>query len=1092
MAEPTLTLEQLRAAKAKSSPSGGLTLEDLQKAKAGPYTQMAMQAMDSFADVGWALTSGFYGAAAGASSIATNIAMGLDSVAQSMHEATGLSRSGFFAELGKELEAGKNANRRAAQAAMQRTSNSYAAQVTQLLGEAVMRVPEIAVAKGVAGSTAKGFALLGGVEGLEEGLEGAAKGAAKGFVQGKVFDIAEVPGINPTAKGAFVGAAAGTASAVAGADTERAIVEGASIGLLSALTGRPRRLGDPEPFKKLNELAAFEREASLAKHLVDMRMATKPGPGVRIVGNRAKAATTGEGVKVREGDHTFIFDFNKIQTPGDYARVVGEIRAFFEPRIAKSTTPGARAAELTKLARVLGVTEKEVRGVLKGETSPAEMGALRVTHRAAQQELFDVAAKIRESIGPATIDLQARMIQALELVGRSADSLISGQQGRPQAARTMVGADLTTLRQLKRAASKMGEGAHGREIHHIADMIGTFERTGELGKFAREIRQATTTDKLLEAWINGLLSNPVTQTVNITSNTLTALYTIPEAYMMAGSGALRMVARRAIGRPTPDRVFFSEANARVFGLVQGAKDGVKVAARVFRKGEPEVDAHFLKMDQRSFQAIQGPELFRLAGRPWNVGDVIRTPGRFLITFDEFFKTVGYRQQLWASATRTAKQEGLTGRRFHQRVSHLVENPTAVMRTRALKNARVQTFTEPLGKVGSSFLDFTNSHPVAKLVFPFVRTPANIFKFSLRRTPLAPFMLPEVRQNLRRGGAARDAELGRMGFTALLSIPLIEMAARGLITGGGPANPDARRVWLEHYQPYSFRIDKDSADWITKTTGIEFSSRAERTGDAFIAYGRIEPLGTILGVLADYSDISGHLDEEEADEVAARIMAAMRRNVGNKTFITGAVELSEAMDDPRRNLNAYLQRLVGSAVPAGVAQYTRTQDPVLREADGIMDAVKARTPGFSKDLRPRLNVWGEPVFLDGGFGPDIASPFYSTRQTPDLVTAEAARLEAPLRPPRTNIRGMKITEDEVWYARRLTGRIAKNALDQIVAGPNWNNLRDPVKKLIMVRVYSGAREAAEGLLLSNIVKEQPERLREILPGVVKELIKESNQ
>ena len=76
-----------------------------------------------------------------------------------------------------------------------------------------------------------------------------------------------------------------------------------------------------------------------------------------------------------------------------------------------------------------------------------------------------------------------------------------------------------------------------------------------------------------------------------------------------------------------------------------------------------------------------------------------------------------------------------------------------------------------------------------------------------------------------------------------------------------------------------------------------------------------------------------------------------------------------------------------------------------------DHIKSRIFGYSNTLPPRRNKWGEPIFLDGGLGPDFISPFYSHRQRPDKASQEAWRVRAKLHTPNRNLMGVELTPEE---------------------------------------------------------------------------------
>src|SRR3546814_9053370 len=76
------------------------------------------------------------------------------------------------------------------------------------------------------------------------------------------------------------------------------------------------------------------------------------------------------------------------------------------------------------------------------------------------------------------------------------------------------------------------------------------------------------------------------------------------------------------------------------GMMQGAREGLKLARRAFISGEP-IDARS-KVEAANYRAIPG-----------KVGDIIRLPTRALTAEDEFFKEVARRGEINAQAWRIA-------------------------------------------------------------------------------------------------------------------------------------------------------------------------------------------------------------------------------------------------------------------------------------------------------------------------------------------------------------------------------------------------------------------------------------------------------
>ena len=203
---------------------------------------------------------------------------------------------------------------------------------------------------------------------------------------------------------------------------------------------------------------------------------------------------------------------------------------------------------------------------------------------------------------------------------------------------------------------------------------------------------------------------------------------------------------------------------------------------------------------------------------------------------------------------------------------------------------------------------------------------------------------------------------------------------GQITGAGPVNRDMKNTLrLDGWQPYSILI-----------------------GDTYYSYSRLDPTGALLGLAADLTEIIGQIDEATAMEITTAAGISVAQNLASKTYLANLAEFFDAFKnastDPQANQYTFanfLKRLAGSAVPAGVAAIEREVSPELNYVNSMIDNVKSRIPGFSKDLPPRRNVFGEVIVLQGGIGPDIMSPIYTSRKKKDAVVEEIVRNKVPL-------------------------------------------------------------------------------------------------
>jgi hypothetical protein len=533
-----------------------------------------------------------------------------------------------------------------------------------------------------------------------------------------------------------------------------------------------------------------------------------------------------------------------------------------------------------------------------------------------------------------------------------------------------------------------------------------------VAEFVTKSWAAQKSDKIVELWINALLSGPKTHVANILSNTLVSAWAVPEHMLSVG-----------ISKLTGSGMSASEIPAHIFGTLEGAVDGIKAAGKALKSEEATFGAGKLA-DQAHPKAIGG----------W-LGRVVRAPGTALMAEDEFFKAIAYRQKINELAARSASQAGLKGRAWIDRVAEVKAAPPEAIANEARDFALTQTFTNAPGMIARDVIRWANQYRALKPIVPFVRTPVNIAKFSAKRSLLAP-LFKDVQADLKAGGIARDQALARMALGTAVSAATMYFVRQGLVTGQGPTDPRERaRMYLAGRQPYSVKI-----------------------GDSYYSYSRLEPIATLVGVAADFSELYDHMNGEERSTIPSLIFGSIAKNVTSKTFLSGMSELMQAAQDPDRYGAKYIQGLIGTVVPTAVAQYAQTKDPYLRQARSILDQIRSRLPGFREDLPVKRNFFGEPIKLQGGYGPDIASPIFTSKENKDPVVKEMLKLSILPSPIARTVRGVELTPDEYDRLQVITGTVVHTALTKVVTSQGWQSLPKPVRADIMNKIITRAREA----------------------------------
>jgi len=590
------------------------------------------------------------------------------------------------------------------------------------------------------------------------------------------------------------------------------------------------------------------------------------------------------------------------------------------------------------------------------------------------------------------------------------------------------------------------EGTEAPELAtEIAKKMQGLETLAEVNTTTRAINKATVFDMIFEGWINGLLTNPTTHVVNITGSAAALFYSIPERFVAEQLG---------------EGVEHGEASAMLYGMVEGFKDGLRLAHRALKTGEPsDVYVKEPALRSRAITArnlgLDGKQVFGIdVGRAVDfLGEyVVRGQSRVLIAGDELMKAIAYRMELNAQAVRKARAEGLTGDALAEAVERFKRDPDPDMVREAVKFGREMTWTEQLGPAGQSLNRFVKSVPGLRYVAPFRRTPVNIAKFIAKRTPLA-FLAGETRAMLQAGGPQRSLALARMALGTLTMLTIAELVSEGVITGGGPADPRMRKLKEDTgWQPYSIKI-----------------------GDTYYSYSRLDPLGGLIGLGADMAEILGQMEDEDAEDLATAALLSISKNITSKTYLRGFTELINAISDPERYGENYIRRSLASFVPYSslVRAVERITDPEIRYVDSLMDQYKANIPGFSKDLPPRVNIWGEPVVLEVGWY-DLVNPFYHSRAKNAPISEEILKVGAKIGMPAKSIMGVKL---EPWeYHRyvtlagkeaRIDGMTLRDALSQLFRSDFYRRLDDGPDggKAHMIKkvIYQYRRLAREMLL-----------------------------
>lgn len=720
-------------------------------------------------------------------------------------------------------------------------------------------------------------------------------------------------------------------------------------------------------------------------------------------------------------DYEVYVNFARFDEPDEIKRAIGEMVNIGKGSIDEARRGVITQAETKKLADNLGMTVPELLARRKGQPFNAEEALAARQLWAASAEKLTELAKLAASKNASPLEMFAFRKQMA--IHHAIQSEVIG--ARTETARALASWRIEAKGGIERARAvdmimnaMGGPEASGEMARRLAILTEVGTDPAVIAKFVEKGALANSADVIKELWINGLLSSPKTHVVNIMSNTMVATMSIAER---ATAGAMRAL----IGG---DGVRMSEAAAMAYGMIASAREAFRMSAKALRTGNTSWTFNKVDLPKTHALSAEGFGMSRdtAMGRFVDLlGNFARVPTRLLGAEDEFFKTIGYRMEVHAQAVREASREGLHGEAFGRRVAELVTNPPEHMMINAADMALYNTFTNEVGWFGAAAMNLRNAGGAINpsiLVFPFVRTPVNLVRFAMERTPFAP-LVGQWRADIAAGGARADLALARMSAGTMTMLTFMDLADKGLVTGHGQYSGKDRPVQealdRQGVKPYSVKI-----------------------GDRWYSYNRTDPFGMTLGFAASIAESvkRGEIDEDEVDEwheAVAMSIAAVSQTIVSKTYLEGLSNLIEVMSDPSRYSQRYIDDLVASFLPGTALQAAikNVYDPVSREVQNPADAVYARIAGLSKDLPPRRNLWGEELRPgESGLGKlyDFISPVASKEQQPNPIDSEMVRLQYGV---------PKIAKNSVVDGVRTNMRFFPRAYDDYVrlAG---NDLKHP--------------------------------------------------
>jgi len=727
------------------------------------------------------------------------------------------------------------------------------------------------------------------------------------------------------------------------------------------------------------------------------------------------------------------------------------------------TTRGVRPHTTTIAAsKAVKMTVEDILNRKPGEVWNAEQQqAVRDIDNSLATKVKDLKDRVKAGDEKAANDLPSALALFGEVhsqnVGVGAEIARSLESRKILSSSTRQPFNLDNLADL---AQKVKDSAGDPKV--LADRIDLLETPEQLGKFASQWMNTLKMgkDMFLYCWVNGLLSSLKLPFKIIGSNL--AYWGLKSTMETAAYGIGKGKEALGFGKGQD----FYEEGARLDFAFHGFSEALDVAKKTwkedrgkFGKGPaPEVDRNPFAMKNLGTSGAWGKALEFM-------GNVIGAPGRACMSVHQFQAALHFRGEAGVLAMKEATAEGLTDKPFADRVDHIMGNldqfPSIM--DKAKEYGEYHSFLNDLGKMGTSFQAFTNSHWFAKMTVPFLKIPLNIFKRGLEYAPGLNLMLGEYREDIMAGGERANRAMAKAAVGAMGVYAFHYLTQNGLMTGKGPEDPKLNKIWRDNHQPDSVKI-----------------------GDQWISH---KPLGPISLLMSTASDMTFLVDEHNLDNFyqgSAALALSFSRAFLQESYMEGVSNLFDAIKSaeklPQKG-EKWMEEMASSMIPTIARQINQEYfDPKVREVNSVLDALKADWFGASKTLMPIRGFFGQPLVHYQGSMSRLFDPFTAKPYKPDAVTKEILMNSVDLDMPK-GVEGRAMPSENPLQAnepRATWGiKLDPQQYDDLVKfsrlekHDNDMNLKEALKDLIDSDYYKDQTDGPDGgktVLIKSMVQQ----------------------
>jgi len=709
------------------------------------------------------------------------------------------------------------------------------------------------------------------------------------------------------------------------------------------------------------------------------------------------------------------------------------------------------------LKKVFGGDSKQILVALKGVRDAA------VT---VEREIINLQKAIRAEKNPDKIISLTAQLKEKQLLRDGLWEAVAGSgrvSGQLLAFRRMIAKSLKgsildqreTLRKILGKRFEVGSPQYERFITALKNL--NPEEPKEVINFLRQVQAPSIWDFPASIWYNSVLSSPKTHLVNLLGNTLFG--TVESLVVRPISFLLDIPISKLTG--IPRNYTKKEIIGYYGGLLRGLKIGTERFFRTLWTGfDPEEILYPSKWEQLR-QSPWGAEFVKIPGIgikkiPKLIQPILRgaetpitLPTRLLKAADVWFKGVFEEAKKFERAFPRVWNENKTLRQVILEADEMARTDPTLL-DEAVQFGRWMTFQDAPGKVTNAIIRLREGFPGIRYIIPFVNIASNLMKRGfIDYAP--PGLAKGVYQVVVKDPKAAETVARGLVGTIITLAGAIKYLEGDLILEPPRTKAERDAFYRQGKQPWSIKF-----------------------GDRYVGIRRVEPFiyPFFIGALIVDALQKGRMNENKAIETLGNAVQKIGEFATDASYLYGLNRLWEAFNADWSEKGEPLLRWVDS-VSVGFLPYasalrsiaTAINPEVPEPTNEFVQAIKSILPWTRKEVKKRLTVWGEPAKYVTG-APGTFLPIATSEVTSDSVELELERLDHVIGFPSRVIQGRKLDDATYRIYLRISGRMARLAIDKLIHHPFYVQADDNTKRKLIDAVVEETRRATREALFEK--------------------------